>query len=224
MTEWEIIYSLLETIRDNEINDDDKMSVDYLRHILYSYRADSIKNDHEMSEEMFQEYKLIFEKDNQLFVAKNLPDIIYDKSRYGISILDMYGTELPVVSKEEAVNSQKSKMYVPPYIAYIQNQRIYVKINQESLNTKPTEMQNLYTILNGPTKELSISCILAKPKDGVGYDWKKTPFPFYTNKLNTIKQNILRREFGIMLEVKKDDIQNTRADNIIYQDESKLYK
>ena len=40
MTEWEIIYSLLETIRDNEINDDDKMSVDYLRHILYSYRAD----------------------------------------------------------------------------------------------------------------------------------------------------------------------------------------
>ena len=72
MTEWEIIYSLLETIRDNEINDDDKMSVDYLRHVLYSYRADSIKNDHEISEEIFQEYKLIFEKDNQLFVAKNL--------------------------------------------------------------------------------------------------------------------------------------------------------
>ena len=225
MTEWEIIYGLLETIRNNEINDDDRMTESFLRHVLYTHRAETIiKNEFEFAEDIFQVYQLGVSRKNDQFVSNTLPDIIYDKYRFGISLYSFGEYEVPVVSREEAINSQKSRFYKPPYIAYITNGIIYISANRAQIDKVPGNTGNLLAAMSKINPKIEISCILAKPIEGFGYDWKKTPFPFPVHKLNALKQSILRKEFGIMYEVKKDEVQNARADNIIYQDESKLYK
>ena len=227
MTEQEIIYSLLETIRNSEINDDERMTEAYLRNILYTYRADALKGMHDVSEEVFQEFSLktVLEQNSSgIFHSTNLPDIIYDVSRYGILIYDLYGTELPVTSKEEAVNSQKRRFYTPKYIAFIQAGKLTIQANLKLLETSGDIENSLLNLLNTNDSVIKISCVLTDPSKGDGYNWRESNFPFPSVKTNTLKQNILRREFGIMYEVKKDEIQNARADNIIYQDESKLYK
>lgn len=224
MNEQEIIFSLIETIRANEINDDERLTIGYLRNILYTYRAEVIKNTYELSEDNYQSYELNFQKKgSNIFISNGMPDIIYDNQRIGISIIDYDGTELPVVSKEEAINSQKSRFINPPYVAYITNGSLTINANIDRIAQLPTGNGVLLTKLNTENK-IVINCILAKPLQGIGYDWETSPFPLNASLLSKVKQNILRREFGVSLEVKKDEIQNAKADNIIYQDESKLYK
>lgn len=222
-TEQKIIYELLETIRNSEITDDEKITEELLRQYLYDYRNNAIKNMYEISEEIYQQYKLIFNPAGNEYVSNNLPDIIYDKSRFGISIHD-FNITLPVVSKEEALNAQKSRFYIPPYVAYIQNGKISVIVNSDALNKLDESKKYLKNLLSATNAEIQISCILADPSLGIGYDWKTSNFPLFASALKDVRQNILRQEFGIMQEVKKDEVQNARADDIIYQDESKLYK
>lgn len=222
-TEQKIIYSLLETIRDSEHTDDDKMTEGVLRQFLYDYRNDAIKKMYEVSEELYQKYQIGFKKIGREYVSEKFPDIIYGESRFGISIYD-FDVLLPVVSKEEALNAQKSRFYKPPYIAYITNGQIHVIVNSDILITLDQSKQYLLNLLNNQNAKLDISCILSDPSEGVGYDWTTSNFPFYAQAIKNVRQNILRQEFGIMQEVKKDEVQNARADDIIYQDESKLLK
>lgn len=227
MTEQEIIYSILETIRNNEILDDDKTTESFLRNLLYAYRADAIKNDLDISEEVFQSFMLKFEKkdlNNGIFESINLPDIIYNIHRNGIVISDLYGTEVSIVPREEAIISQRSRFFKPLYVAYIQSQKMVLRANLKGLSQSNKLNNELLKTLVSDQPEIEISCILTNPNDSPGYDWKMNAFPFPSQKISSVKQKILRQEFGVMMEVKKDEIQNSRADNIIYQDESKLYK
>lgn len=223
MTEEKIIYSIQETIRDNEINDDDKLTIAFLRNVLYAYRADALKDSMAFSEELFQPYKLSFQKKGNIYEALNMPSIIYDQHRYGISVLN-FGVELSITSREEALNSMKGKFFNPPYVSFFTNQKLTIVANENVLKNTNTNNIALYGILNSPKPQLEINAVLVNPSQGEGYDWKKSNFPLNAQKISSIKQGILRREFGIMMEVKKDDVQNSRADRIIYQDESKLYK
>lgn len=222
-TEQKIIYELLETIRNSEITDDEKITERLMRQYLYDYRNDMIKNMYEISEEIYQRYALSFVAENGKYVSSDLPDIIYDRSRFGIQILD-FDVMLPVSSKEEAINAQKSHFYVPPYIAYISNGKISIIVNSDALDKLPESRKYLFNQISNPSAKVEINCILADPSKGIGYDWKTSIFPLFAVSVKTIRQNILRQEFGIMQEVKKDEVQNARADNIIYQDESKLLK
>ena len=227
MTEQEIIYSLWEVIRDNAVSDDDKITEGFLRNLLYVYRADAIKDEYEISEEMYQSVSLFFSETisgNGIFESLNLPDILYNRSRAGINLIDMYGQEVPVVSKEEAVITQKSRFWAPFYVAYMQSPSLIIRANLLKLTHADAMINDLLNTLRSRHPIVKVSCILNNPTDAENYDWKKTPFPFPGQKIAELKQKLLRREFSIMSEVKKDQIQNARADNVIYQDESKLYK
>lgn len=220
-TEQKIIYELLETIRNSENTDDDKMTERVLRQYLYDYRNAELKNLSEVSEEVFQKFTIDIHKEGKYYVSGEFPDIIFDKSRYGISIFD-FDVILPVTSKEEALTAQKSRFYVPAYISYIDSEKLYIIVNSDALMKLDNDRQYLLNLLN--QRKLEIRCILSDPSKGTGYDWKKSKFPMMASSIKNIRQNILRQEFGIMQEVKKDEVQNGRADNIIYQDESKLLK
>lgn len=224
MTEQKIIYSLLETIRNSEITDDERMTEAYIRQLVYDYRNDMLKDMYEISEELYQRYILKFRKEGDVFVSDNLTGIIYDRSRFGIQIYDYGDIMLPVTSKEEALNAQKSRFYVPPYLAYIYNKKMSIIVNTEELSKLDSTRSTLNTLLNSPNSQIEISAILADPSQGIDYNWKTSPFPFFNKSIKSMRQNILRQEFGILSEVKKDEVQNARADNIIYQDESKLLK
>lgn len=222
MTEQEIIYGILETIRAHEITDDEKVTEAILRTYLANYRNEDIKNVFEISEEHYQNIDLAFKKENTLFTTL-LPGIIFERGRIGISINDFTGY-VPVTSKEEAVNASRSKMYKPPYISYITNGKLYLLVQNDVLETMPGANSYLKNLLLSPNPKIEAQVILSDVSKGKGYDWTSTPYPLAANRIQTIRKNILRQEFGITVEVKKDEVQNTRQDNIIYQDESKLYK
>lgn len=225
-TEQKIIYSLLETIRNSEINDDERMTEAYLRNILYTFRAEAFKGpDYEFSEEIYQRYNLTMRKDTDgKFSSDKMNSIIFS-SRLGVMVDDDMGNEVSITSREEAYNSLKSRFFQPYYIGFVENNKLTILANLKKLvNADYTANVLLNKLNTGQSATLEIRCILADPTKGNDYNWAETPFPFDLTKINTLKQNILRKEFGIMYEVKKDEIQNARADNIIYQDESKLYK
>lgn len=223
MTEQEIIYGILETIRAYEITDDEKVTEAILRNYLANYRNEDIKNIFEISEEYYQSIDISFKKENDLFVSSNVPGIIYERGRAGISISDFNGY-VPVTSKEEALNAKRSRMYKAPYIAYITNGKIHMIVQNDVLEVMPGFNSYLKNLLLSPNPKLEIQVILSDVSKGKGYDWTTTPYPMSSNRIQTIRKNILRQEFGITVEVKKDEVQNRRQDNIIYQDESKLYK
>lgn len=223
MTEQEIVYGILETIRAFEITDDEKITEAVLRNYLSNYRNEDIKNVFEISEEYYQNIDITFKKENDMFVSTSIPGIIYERGRIGISISDFKGT-IPVTSKEEALNARRSKMYRPAYIAYITNGKLYVIVQNDVLIEQPMVNSYLKNLLLSPKPTLEIQVILTDPSKAKNYDWASTPYPLSANRIQTIRKNILRQEFGITVEVKKDEVQNRRQDNIIYQDESKLYK
>lgn len=222
MTEQEIIYGILETIRAHEITDDEKVTEAILRTYLAHYRNEDIKNVFEISEEHYQNIDLVFKKENNVFNAP-IPGVVYERGRIGFLMNDFIAS-VSLVSKEEAVNSQKSRMYKPAYIGYITNGKFNLLINEDTLETMPASVSNLKKILLSPNPVIEISAILSDVSKGKDYDWTSTPYPLSANRVQTIRKNILRQEFGITVEVKKDEVQNSRQDNIIYQDESKLYK
>ena len=238
MTEQEIVYGILETIRAHEITDDEKTTEAVIRNYLANYRNEDIKNIFEISEEYYQNIDVFFRKEGNQFVShfpvdpnnpqaskvnQPLPGIIYERGRSGISISNFDGY-IPVTSKEEALNSRKSRMYRPPYVAYLTNGQIYLIVQEDVLETMPMSVSYLKNILLSPNPKIEIQAILSDVSKGKGYDWTSTPYPLAANRIQTIRKNILRQEFGITIEVKKDEVQNARQDNIIYQDESKLYK
>ncbi len=227
MTEQEILYSLLEVIRNSEITEDDKTTEAFLRNLIHMYRADAIKDELTIADELYQTVEIPFlakSKEKGFYESTRLPDILFNTNRGGIIVNDEYGRELPVVPKEEALLSQKSRFYQPLYIAYVQSNKLVIIANVKKLLTENPINRALIKTLEGVNPKIEINCILTNPNDSPSYDWRSTPFPFPGNKIAEMKQKILRREFGIMSEVKRDEIQNARADNIIYQDESKLYK
>lgn len=222
MTEQEIIYSLLETIRAAEVSDDEKTTEAYLRNILSTYRADAIKSDYDISQESYQDFTLQMQEigTNGMFESTNLPGIIYESGRIGFQIYD-YGTYVPITTREEAVGSQSSRFFSPKFIGYISGGKLKVSAN---LSVIEGGTDNDRAFLNQLRDSIEVHCVLLNPGMGNEYNWKKTPYPMQASKISLMKQNILRREFGISAEIKRDEIQNTRQDNIIYQDESKLYK
>lgn len=223
---------MLETIRNLEINDDERMTELYLRNLLYTYRADALKDTEYITEEVYQDFGVeFFMLKDGYFQSTFLPPIIYNSHNSGISIYDYYGTEVPVSSKEEALNGSKRRFYNQPYSAYVNSGKLFIIANLKTIENADESTKNLLKrliemndVFDMNKEKIQISCILVEPSAALDYDWKVSTFPFPAAKLNSLKQNILRKEFGIMFEVKKDEIQNARADNIIYQDESKLYK
>lgn len=222
MTEQEIIYGILETIRAFEITDDEKVTEEIIRNYLANYRNEDIKNVFEISEEHYQSIDLNFKKEGELYVSL-VPGIIYERGRTGISFNDFTST-VPIASKEEALNSRRSKMYKPPYIGYITNGKLYVIVQTDVLESMPLPTSYLKNLLLSPNPKIEVQVILSDVTKGKDYDWTSTPYPLSANRIQTIRKNILRQEFGITVEVKKDEVQNKRQDSIIYQDESKLYK
>lgn len=216
MTEVDIIYSILEVIRGFEVTDDEKVTEDFLRDALRTYRADVLKDLDVFTEDMFQDIKLQFEViDSKKFVCKNYPHIIFAE-RNGIQITDYYG-EIPIVPKQEALNASKGRFFKPKFIGYISNSELVIFVNNDVLG-------NGINPFDSKKPELDARAILVNPSDAPDYDYRTSNFPLSTDLLKKVKQAILRQEFGLSLEVKKDETQNSRQDNVIYQDESKLYK
>ncbi len=75
---------------------------------------------------------------------------------------------------------------------------------------------------NPVTLNLQLKAILVDPDDGDFYNWETSPFPFPAERVNELETQIMTKEFGIITQTKKDEVQNSRGDSIRYHDNEQI--
>lgn len=226
-TEKEIIYSILNTARASEHNSDETITERLLRGYLSNYRADSIRKHYEngisVSDEVFQTILISLEEvSNNLFVGV-LPKFIHlGENGYYLS-KNLFS--IPIVNKEKFELFKNSSIEKPKISSFItgNNITVYGGLYEKGLDENN---QIVGMIISEKYKnkkvEFEFSSVLQNPSDDPNYDWESTPYPFPAERIPELRYQILKNEFGIMAESKKDEIQNARADNIRYHENQKL--
>lgn len=66
--------------------------------------------------------------------------------------------------------------------------------------------------------------IAYNPDDVESYDWTTSPYPLSAELISVLKDQLLRKEFGITIEskIKVDEVTNAKHDTIRYQDQGKI--
>lgn len=243
-TEKHIIYSLIETIRDSEHNNDETLHEELLRNFLYDHRGDSLrkyyKDGQTINDEVFQKQTLSLVKlPNNDFIVK-LPKIIRFTNHYGF-YFEKYGMVIPVISSENFNLNKRNPFNSKFAYAKTDGNNLVLRL-PESLEGLDQASEN-YIVLkeflesiyqqelfnyNFPLEATDVvinvdfSAVLYNPTDCPDYDWEIDVFPFPAEKIPELKQQILVKEFGIMNQSKKDEVQNGRADQVRYHDNEEV--
>lgn len=228
MTEQQLVYSIINTINGGEHNNDNPTSERFIRNLLNIYRVDSInkmyKKGNKVSDEIFQTIELSFSKINFFEHYFLLPRIIEFENKAGL-FLSKNEIEIPILNNSQYTSSKLNRFSkTKPFAKKIANKlTLYIgaydenKIDQSSpyyflLNTLVTES-------NSSNVSASLNCVLFDPSSHNSYDWEKDQYPYPAERIKELKEQILRKEFGIIIESKKDEVQNARPDSIRYQSE-----
>ena len=239
-TERHILYSILNGVRDAEHNNDEPVTESLLRNLIYTYRADSIRKHYRdgqtVSDEVFQRVPLkLLRLVDGTFVAQ-MPKIIRFTNNYGMYI-EKFGTTIPIVTSQEfslGRNNPFNRKF--PHCKSEGNQLILrVPDSLQGLDQVGENYQVIKDFLdsiaaqelfnfNNPSMakdveiNLDLRAVLSNPTDCEEYDWEVDIFPFPQERLPELRSQIMLKEFGIMKESKKDEVQNARADVIRYHD------
>lgn len=230
-TEREIIYNILNTIRDAEHNNDERISERLLRGFLRVYRAESLrkyyKNGHTVDDEVFQKISISPVKKNLKEFEINIPKIIRFQHHYGM-FLEKNDVPIPILASEEYYYSKKNYhgKHIPKAKTNGNLLTVYTGVYDKCCVAENSEnhllIQSFYEdLLSGgskPTINLDFYGVLHNPDDDPNYDWENSVFPFPSERLDELKTQILSKEFGVMIKAKRDEIQNSRSDNIRYHD------
>ena len=240
-TEIEIVYAILNVVRDSEHNNDERVTERLIRSFIRSHRADSLrkhyKNGHTISSEIFQEVPLKFYKKNDFEFNCKIPKIIKFDENYGF-VLQKDGFSIPVVDMESYRTSKNN-----PFLKYkimgkiVSNELTIRNVNMDNLEFNDNSDYNMFLKdvqlliknqeifnLNNPvlaspiSLDLLLTGTLLDPSDCPTYDWENDPFPFPSERLVELENQIITKEFGIMAQSKKDEIQNVRGDEIRYHE------
>lgn len=239
-TEKAFIYSILNTVRVAEHNNDETVTESLLRNYVYIHRPESLrkfyKDGQTVGDEVFQKIEATLTKlPNGDFVFE-LPKIIRFTNHYGF-YLEKYGMVIPVVSSENfnlnkrnpfnskfayaKTEGNKLLLRLPESLEGLdQAGENYVVINELLTSIYQQELFNYNFPLEATPVviQLDLSCVLYDPNDCPTYDWEVDIFPFPAERLPELEQQILVKEFGIMNQSKKDEVQNGRADQVRYHD------
>lgn len=227
-TELEIVYSLLNTLKAGEYNNDERLSERFLRNLLLVYRANSMrkiyKDGHIISDEVYQEFPINLLKRNDDDFSSTTPKTISLRHRYGFYI-EKDGIEIPIVNSLEFNNSKRDVFECfRPKAKMNGNELIfYIGSYDETRVSTTSRYYNLYEKLSKESEDnnsidLHFYGLLYNPSDDPNYNWEESIFPFPAEKLEELKAQILVREFQFIIRAKKDEIQNTRGDEIRYHD------
>lgn len=242
-TESQIIYSILNTIRNHSHNNDEEVSERLLRSHVLSYRADSIrkhyKDGHTIEDQVFQRVPLefsttVFKKE---FLAA-APRMIRTTNHYSMR-LEKFGIPISVLDSELYQLTKKNDLNNGKVFAKTDTKNIQVFIgNNKSCGSDESDHKILVNMIlkeiqdqlnnNIRTENIKISldlyAVLYNPSDDKNYDWEKDIFPFPAERNPELKMQILKNEFGIIVELraKKDEVQNARNDSIRYHEEQNI--
>lgn len=247
-TELEIVYDIINAVNAAEHNNDLPVTENLVRSMLRSYRADSIrkhyKDGHTVNDEAFQTKTIqvvLFTNNPFGYELKGaLPQIIRFTNNYGM-YLAYNEFELSIVDSTTYYNSKKNTFnQVRPFAKTDGNDLVFYSGLHNSPNLQPDSENYFLTNLihdtiyqqkidnvNNDTNlpivlNLQLKAVLVDPDQGDNYDWELSPFPFPAERVVELETQIKIKEFGIQKENKKDEVQNSRADQIRYHDNEQI--
>lgn len=231
-TEKEIIYSIINTVKGSNYNNDEPIGERFLRNLLLIYRVDSLrkhfKGGFSVDDEVFQKIEITLTKKTIIEHTFKLPKIIKLKHNSGI-YLEKDDFAIPILSTS-GYSHHKSN--------FMTNTKPIAKITSSELTLYTGKLDDTIIVSGTPVYfaikklieeagttegvKLSLYSILYDPSSDPTYDWENDSFPFPAERLEELKNQILRKEFSIISQAKSDEIQNARADTISYHDNSKV--
>lgn len=230
-TERDIIYTMLEVLKGSELNNDELIGERLLRNLLAKYRADLMrkhyKNGITVDPEVFQLKKITLSSiyfSNELVNTEfkaTLPKLIRFPKNTGYYIeKDGYGIPLLDPSEYRAERRNFNTKFQPK--GKVISNDIYIYIGDKD-SQHIEEFSETYYLIKSLEDSVSSNkiildmyCVLQDPSDADNYNWKTDSYPFPAERINEIVNQIYSKEFGIMVQAKPDEIQNARADKIIY--------
>ena len=232
MTELEIVYSIIETLNANEYNNDNKITERMVRNLIHQYRGEILRKyyseGNDINEECFQLIEIDFKRKGILEFQANVNAAVMEFSLRQGFFLEKFGITIPVVSSMEYSLVEEKDLPIAKKIGtlislkYQKSLLSCIKPNSE----KAVLLKQFQNELKESSKEEIIKAdlyaVLVNPSNGKDYDWKTSPFPFPGEKIDELKTNILIKEFQITANVKSDEIQNARVDNVRYHENTNL--
>lgn len=199
ITEKEIVYSILNTIRGSHSENNEMISTRLIRSWIASERANLLLNftdsGRSISEENFTDLPAIsFTKDSGNIYKAVLPKIIYLNRMTGIRI--SHNGE--VVSM---IRPSQNKSYETHY---------HLKEIRRAWNKGNTLFLRLP--ISDPSVSISISAVLFYPSDSSLYSWERDVFPIQSELVNVLKQQVLQKEQLIINDALNDKTNNFTPD------------
>jgi hypothetical protein len=227
-SEYHIVYELINAVRNSVHNNDEVISERLMRQILKTYRADSIrrqyKNGININDEVIQKISLSFTKSLKGDYVAEIPKIIRLERHAGFFLNKEY-YNIPIVDSESFDLSKKNSFAKNLLQGKTVNQNLIIQVPKKSncLN-KSGELYSILSILEKEQSflkkiDLDFSGIFADPSEDPNYNWEESIYPFPSERLVELKSQIAFKEFQLTTQYKKDEIQNARQDNVIYQNE-----
>lgn len=218
ITEEEIIASIVETVTRLTSNQDDRINNErYLRSLLHKHRALVLQqysmNGHMILDECFQYVgELEFEYLRpRIYKIARVPKYIAFENRYGF-YFEKNGVSIPVVGSDAFMLSKNSVVasITPKITADTPGFKLFVGDVGQCGNYPPdnTLIQDFnWEIANNNNKvKAKFYAVLMNPDNALDYDFTIDPFPCPGDVLQNITQNILYREFNIILQAQADKV------------------
>jgi len=227
-TEESIVYQLLNTIRASELNNDETITERRMRSFLRTHRAEAVYKASRMglfaSDEYFQPVSLQLTKVNAREWVGPIPDIIQLPENYGTKLLTAGFSNVPIIGEEYYHLSKKNIVNKHLPMAMIEDLQLRVRIPETSPYAMNSGVagESLYMCMERNSNNMKLRVILSNPDDGFQYNWMTSPYPVPNELIQTIKDGILRKELGIILETKSDQVPNMKNDTLRYHDQGKV--
>lgn len=228
-TEESIVYQLLNSIRAAELNSDEVITERRVRSLMRAGRNEIINSYSKqgilIQDVCFQkvELDLIFVNTKEYKV--DLPGLVYLPSNFGIRLSTPEFANIPVINNEDYELSKRNPIsqFKPKATIHNQTLKVYVAdVSPSAMNSGNRANLENESIKNN--KKLNLSAVLENPDDGLNYDWTKSEYPFPPEAIAELKKNILRRDFGIILQTKSDQVPNSKNDTLRYHDQDDVQR
>lgn len=223
-TEQEIIYTIWDTVRGGQTNQDDSITERLLRSYLKSHRGKHLTRNYfegaELPEEVYQNLgEIPMNAQNNEYVSTVLPKTIRFKHNYGL-IADISGYTLSIVSSEEFQLSKKDRFNkFIPMMKFVDN-RLF--LSKGKTQTGPledfsnSELNSIVDLLKEKFVQnnvtVNLRAVLVDPDDEPGYDYTKSPYPFPNELIEDLMNSVTARDFGLYLNTRSDETGDLRND------------
>jgi hypothetical protein len=217
-TEEQIVYQILNTVKNTELNNDEVISERLIRSYIHKYRADLLNKNYffgmTIPDEVFQRISLnSFEIVSTTELKHELPPFISFEENFGLK-MSKYGEFIPIINSEEFRTSIKTRYGKTQVKATVEQRKL--KLYKGNLNCCIDDnsiQANLIKHFNNINPSAELEIILVNPDDDPTYKWTETPFPFPFELIQKLVQSILALEFNIILQTKADKIGDQNAKN-----------